>query len=542
MPILTVKQPHKDHSQSILFSPGRTVRDVLVEHDIGIRTACNGTGACGLCRIRITAGNGGEPSANERAGLGEAELSTGVRLACQTRAKGNVSIEILNPALPSAWRRLDEMPSPAPRPPSSEHSDSNGECSLGAAVDLGTTHISITVLDLSNGKRLTGRRGLNPQASTGADVMTRLVTSAGSSKDAQRLSSQVIRAIGEGLSEIATRDGTDLARVKRVVIVGNTAMLALLSLKNYNLLLDPRWWTEAIDCLPLETSFWAASWGISRDAEITVIPPLAGFVGSDLLAGVIATGLMEQQPGSLFIDFGTNSELALWDGETLWVTSAAGGPAFEGSGLSCGMPAEPGAVFRVQDSAETGWLSFEVLGGNEPRGMCGSGVVDLVVSLVRERLLNEKGKFAATVPESGFKLCNGVVLTRKDVDILQRAKAAIGTALHVLLAKAGRGYLDLRRICIGGVFGRYLNIRNAQEIGLLPPVPDRIVETLGNTALAGAELLLAKPDAGERVESVRSRAKIINLSNCDDFEALFLDNLYLRQVIEEDHDEITRRS
>lgn len=526
----------------MLFSPGRTVRDILVEHDIGIRTACNGTGACGLCRIRIMKGNAGEPTANERAGLGEAELSTGVRLACQTRAKGNISIEILNPALPSSWRRLDEMPFPAPLPPGREHPGSNGERSFGAAVDLGTTHISLAVLDLSNGQRLTGRRGLNPQASTGPDVMTRLVTSAESPKEAQRLSSQVIRAIGEGLSEIATRDGIDLARVTRVVIVGNTAMLALLTLKNYNLLLDPRWWTEAIDCLPLETSFWKASWGISREAEIKVIPPLAGFVGSDLLGGVVATGLMEQQPGSLFIDFGTNSELALWDGETLWVTSAAGGPAFEGSGLSCGMPAEPGAVFRVQDSAETGWLSFEVLGGNEPRGVCGSGVVDLVVSLVRERLLNEKGKFAATVPEAGFKLCNGVVLTRKDVDILQRAKAAIGTALHVLLAKADRGYPDLRRICIGGVFGRYLNVRNAQEIGLLPPVPDQIVETLGNTALAGAEILLSKPDAGERIEYVRSRAKIINLSNCADFEELFLDNLYLRQVIEEDHDEVTCRS
>lgn len=540
MPILTVKLP-ENHSRHIPLSPDRTVLDILLENDIGIRTACNGSGACGLCRIKITEGNAGEPSANERAGLGAAELSTGVRLACQVRAPGNLTIEILNPALLSVWRRLDEKPVPAALPSGPQLPVSDGERSLGAAVDLGTTHISIAVLDLAEGRRLSGRRGLNPQSNTGADVMTRLVTSSESPEEAQRLSSQVIRAIGEGLREIGARDGIDLASVKRVVIVGNTAMLTLLSLKNYDLLLHPRWWTEPIDCLPLETSSWAASWGISPEADIKVIPPLAGFVGSDLLSGVIATGLMEQQPGALLIDFGTNSELALWDGDSLWVTSAAGGPAFEGSGLSCGMPAEPGAVSRVQDSAETGGLSFEVLGGNEPQGLCGSGLVDLVASLVRKGFLNETGRFAASVPGSGFELCRGVVLARKDVDIFQQAKAAIGTALHVLLAKADRGYQDLRRTCIGGVFGRYLNVRNAREIGLLPPVPDQVVETLGNTSLRGAEMLLAKPDAGERIHYARSRAKIINLSSCADFEALFLDNLYLRPVAEGDH-EITQRS
>lgn len=537
MPILTVKLPDKNQSRRIPFSPGRTVRDILLENDIGIRTACNGSGACGLCRIKITEGNAGEPSANERAGLGTAELSTGVRLACQVRAPGNLSIEILNPALSSVWRGLDEKPVRAPFPPP-QLPVPDGERSLGAAVDLGTTHISIAVLDLAEGRRLSGRRGLNPQSNTGADVMTRLVRSSESPEEARRLSSQAIRAIGEGLREIGTRDGIDLASVKRVVIVGNTAMLTLLSLKNYNLLLHPRWWTEAIDCLPLETSSWAASWGISPETDIKVIPPLAGFVGSDLLSGVIATGLMERQPGALLIDFGTNSELALWDGDSLWVTSAAGGPAFEGSGLSCGMPADPGAVSRVQDSAETGGLSFEVLGGNEPRGLCGSGLVDLVASLVRKGLLNEKGKFAASVPVSGFELCRGVVLAGKDVDVFQRAKAAIGTALHVLLAKADMGYRDLRRICIGGVFGRYLNIRNAREIGLLPPVPDQLVETLGNTSLLGAEMLLAKPDAGERIHYARSRAKIINLSSCADFEALFMDNLYLHPIAGGDHEKL----
>ncbi len=150
---------------------------------------------------------------------------------------------------------------------------------------------------------------------------------------------------GEDL-EPTGRKGINLQHVVRLVLVGNTAMLALLSGRNYKLLLQPGYWMNAIDCLPKDTEFWAVSWDIHRRAGIEVMPPVAGFVGSDLLAGVVATHLTEYGGGGLFIDFGTNSEIALWDGRTLWVTSAAGGPAFERSGISCGLPMAPGLSIR----------------------------------------------------------------------------------------------------------------------------------------------------------------------------------------------------
>ncbi len=157
-------------------------------------------------------------------------------------------------------------------------------------------------------------------------------------------------------------------------------MLALLSGRNAGLLLQPSHWMSAIDGLPDDTGAWAVAWGIHPQARIEVMPPLAGFVGSDLLAGVMTTHLTENGAGNLLIDFGINSEIALWDGQTLWVTSAAGGPAFEGSGIRCGLPAEPGAIHRVR--LRNGALDFAVIAGGEPRGICGSGLVDLIAGRI----------------------------------------------------------------------------------------------------------------------------------------------------------------
>jgi uncharacterized 2Fe-2S/4Fe-4S cluster protein (DUF4445 family) len=524
MPKLTVNAA--DGIRNIPYTPGPSVRDVLDETDLRVRAGCNGRGACGLCRIRIAGGEAGAPSANEQDSLGPELISQGVRLACQVHATGDLRIELLSPAPASVWRSLGSEEGAAGA------SSMHGDHPLGAAVDLGTTHLSITLSDLPRGVRLAGRRGLNPQSSCGADVMTRLI-SASSAGQAETLSQQVVRAIGDGLRDIGSREGIDLSRVTRVVLVGNTAMLAILSGKNQDLLLQPRYWTETIDCLPADTAPWAASWGISPHAAIEVIPPLAGFVGSDLLSGVAVTRLMEQGPGALLIDFGTNSEMALWDGEKLWATSAAGGPAFEGCGISCGMPAEPGAISRVFVPEETGELSFEVISGAEARGVCGTGLVDLLACLLRNGTVNRKGQFARTADGDRFPFrANGreLSLTKKDIDVFQRAKAAIGTGISVLLAKAGMGFHELTRISIGGVFGRHLDIGNARELGLLPAVPARLIETAGNTALAGCEALLLIADREKRLQSIRDRAITVNLSSCDNFEELFIENLYLQPI------------
>jgi uncharacterized 2Fe-2S/4Fe-4S cluster protein (DUF4445 family) len=531
LPTLTVKSEKEE--RRIPFDSGQSLRDILDRADVRVRAACRGTGACGLCLVRIEAGQAGEPKPNENTYLDSTQLAQGIRLACQVIPEQDLQIVILTPAPEANWRSLPRgngrrirllAASPLRDAPTGVKEP------YGIAVDLGTTHISLSLLDLSSGEFLAGRHGPNPQMFFGPDVMTRLIAASESSEQAAVMSRQIVKAIGEALWDIASREGIDLQQVVSLGVVGNTAMLALLSGRNYSQLVQPSHWTKAIDCLPGHTDTWVAAWGIHPQAKIQVVQPLAGFVGSDLLAGVITTRLTESGVGCLLIDFGTNSEIALWDGRTLWATSAAGGPAFEGSGIQCGLPAEPGAIYRVnlqQDST----LDFAVIGGGQARGICGSGLVDLIANLVRTGRLTNMGRFTQSVPENRLVLVRGepdIVLTKGGVDVFQRAKAAIGAGLHVLMAQADMGYKDLRRICVGGAFGSFLDIANAQEIGLLPKIQPELIQLCGNTALAGCEDALLSHAAAQHLAHLRDRLKIINLSQCPNFDDIFLEHLYLQ--------------
>jgi uncharacterized 2Fe-2S/4Fe-4S cluster protein (DUF4445 family) len=529
LPILTVKLEKKE--RRIPFGGGRYLRDILDTTDLRVRSGCGGRGACGLCRVRIEAGEGGAPTPNEQIYLNTDELEQGIRLACQVMPKQDLGIVILSPARKSPWKNLPDVAEPLmKRSPALPLEDlpRQAPSPYGVAVDLGTTHINLSLYDLSSGKWLAGRYGKNPQMLYGSDVMTRLLTASDSPEQARAMSQQVVSAISEALFDIATREGINIQQVARLALVGNTAMLALLSGRNYELMLQPGHWMSPIDCLPDNTDAWALAWGIQPQARIEVIPPLAGFVGSDLLAGVMTTHLTETKDSALFIDFGTNSEIALWDGQVLWVTSAAGGPAFEESGVSCGAPAEAGAIYRVW--FRNGAFDFAVIAETKPRGLCGSGLVDLIAGLVRSGGLTNIGQFVSPVSQEGFALLRGerdIILTKRDVDVFQRAKAAIGTGIQVLLAQAAIGYQDLSRICVGGFFGRFLDIANAQEIGLLPRIPCELVELCGNTALAGCADALLSTVAMEHLKNLGDQARLINLSRCPDFDDLFLNNLYL---------------
>jgi uncharacterized 2Fe-2S/4Fe-4S cluster protein (DUF4445 family) len=342
------------------------------------------------------------------------------------------------------------------------------------------------------------------------------------------------------LAGIAAQTGVQLCEVGKVIVVGNTAMLTLLAGKNYAELLQPENWTRPIDCQPPDTSFLRDAWGLGSDAAIRLIAPLGGFIGSDLLAAVLATHLVEQSVGSLLIDFGTNSEMALWDGSTLHVTSAAGGPAFEGSGISCGMPGEAGAIFRVQQNGEG--FAVRVLGETAPQGVCGSGLVDAVAWLRRNGKLDKVGRFTDH-DSTGFVLHeeeHRLALLRSDIDVLQRAKAAIGGGVGWLCRQAGMELSGLHRVYACGAFGHLLDVDHAQQIGLLPPVRSGEVRLESNAALAGCEMLLLSAAAERTLQDVLVRSKIYNLTEDVEFESLFVNNLYLQPMEASDSNPLAR--
>jgi uncharacterized 2Fe-2S/4Fe-4S cluster protein (DUF4445 family) len=401
----------------------------------------------------------------------------------------------------------------------------------GLAVDLGTTHISVSLWDLQQRQRLCGRIGPNPQSRYGADVMTRLIAAGESPALAGDMARLPLDAIAEALRDMESQQGVRASQVRQVTIVGNTPMLALLSEMDSHVLLRPSSWTQPIECRPASTAAWASRMGVHPEATVEVVSPVAGFVGSDLLAGVLCTGLTDR-PGSLLIDFGTNSEMALWDGKTLWVTSAAGGPAFESCGSRCGMPVAAGAIYHVARQDGSSQLQFQVLDGAAAKGLCGSGLVDLIAVLRETAELTPAGKFTRPQPE-GFLLQEGepsIRLTVQDVDTFQRAKAGIGVGLRKLMAAAPMRAAELQRVCVCGLFGEHLDCGNAQAIGLLPEVPIERVELCGNTALAGCERLLLSPQAAADLRELRQRATIVSLSHAPDFEMLFMESLYLRPL------------
>ncbi len=549
MPKITIKTDEEDHV--IEFPLGLSIREILDTTGFRVRSRCIGNGACGLCRVRLKGAELPEPDPAESIYLSEEQISSGVRLACRIRPECDLEVSVLAREPVSTWRAIPgagrsfsslpfDLPEDVKRP-------------YGVAIDLGTTHISLSVYDLSTGQWFAGRHGSNPQGSYGSDVMTRLCAAHESKETAHILKRLVIDAIGAALMDVATREGIGLEQMVKTTVAGNTAMLALLSGKNSHLLLEPSHWTHEIDCLPENPGGLAADWGINPKAIIEILPPLSGFVGSDLLTGILATELLESEPGTLLIDFGTNSEIALWDGEHLSVTSAAGGPAFEGCGISCGIPAEPGAVYQVRElethrecgditrensgdqvlrSSISGLgLEFRTLGHEKPRGLCGSGIIDLIACLLRSGKLTSIGRFSPEVSGGSVAFLNGnhgpFFLTKRDVDVFQRAKAAISAAVRVLLSTARMRTANLKRIHIGGAFGRFLDKENSIEIGLLPELSHDAIELCGNSALRGCEELLMSHHSTEILVDMKARARLINMAESEEFDALFMEGLYL---------------
>jgi len=537
MPKLTVISD--DITSEIPFShgPSSSVRELLDGAGQRVRSGCRGNGACGLCLVQIVAGNNNGPTKNERLILSPEQLARNIRLACQLTPENDLCIRIVSTASPSDWRDL----AAAPCTPTHLHPEvgtQSTKTAYGLAVDLGTTHISLSLWDLKHGRRLSGRTGQNPQSCFGADVVTRLNAAGQSPEFARSLARMARDAIQEALLDMCSRSGLDPGEVVHVTIVGNTPMLALLTESDSQPLLQPRSWTQPIHCRLHSPQTWARVMGIHPDASVNVVSPLAGFVGSDLLAGVAATGLMDQ-PGGLLIDFGTNSEMALWDGKMLWATSAAGGPAFESNQAQCGMPAEIGSICSIDTVQTPLVLHFRVIGGGEAKGICGSGLIDLIAILRSRGVLTPTGKFAAAHSGDGFVVQSkspSIRLTKRDVDTFQRAKAAIGVGIRTLLAKAHLSAEELSRICVCGAFGQNLNVQSAQSIGLLPKISPDCIELCGNTALAGCERLLLSPTGSSDLESLRKQATVINLSQSSDFETLFLESLYLQPLRMDDHE------
>lgn len=442
---------------------GTALADILAEY--GVEFPCGGSDMCGGCRIRVVDGTlpAGIP---DRVVFTEDELAQGWRLACCARADSSLKLEVgqwITPVL------ADSAPL-----------EGKGRAGLGIAVDVGTTTIAAQMLDLASGQVLGLRTALNPQCAHGADVMGRVLFALSD----PRLTPLIRSTVGAMAVDLAGERSSEL---REIVLAGNTVMHHLFS---------------GLDVLPLshapfvpdrmdEQIFTPAQldWSLPPSCRIRFLPCIGGFVGSDILAGILATGIAAGETLSALIDLGTNGEIVLANGHRILCASTAAGPAFEGASIRMGMRAASGAVSHV--ILQDGRLECHVIGNSPARGICGSGLVDAVAAGLDLRAILPNGRLADGAQE--FPLTGSVVITQADIRELQLAKAAIAAGMRLLLRRWGACRNQIALVHLAGAFGNYVRLESAVRTGLLEIAPCRITSA-GNTALRGVKMALLSPD------------------------------------------------
>jgi uncharacterized 2Fe-2S/4Fe-4S cluster protein (DUF4445 family) len=270
--------------------------------------------------------------------------------------------------------------------------------------------------------------------------------------------------------------------------------------------------------------FPAANPGLSK-ANIVVLPGISAFVGADIVAGILSTGMDESSGITMLIDMGTNSEMVIGNRDRFLVTSAAAGPAFEGGNISCGMAGVPGAVSHVSIAKNGAEVFCETIGGQKAAGICGSGIVDVISELVRTGMVDENGTLCEPFFTDGFPLTEQVRITQEDIREIQMAKSAIRAGIETLVKEYGVAYEEVDTLYLAGGFGRKMNVASAAGIGLLPPeLADRVVP-VGNSALEGARRYLEK-DSRERIARIRAAAKEVNLAMHPEFNERYLQYMF----------------
>lgn len=445
------------------------------------------------------------------------------------------------------------------------------ETLYGAAVDIGTTTVTVYLTDLLTGEVIETAADYNAQIKRGEDVISRIVfASKNSDSGLEELQQLVAGTINRLVETCARRRHISPDAIYKMTVVGNSTMLhLLLKLPPENIRLAP--YTTTVNFAPRVPAH-ELGLKVNPHAVVQCLPHVASFVGADITAGVLASGTANTDKQTLFLDIGTNGEMVLGNREWLIACACSAGPAFEGAGVQYGMRATTGAIEEVWIHSATLEPTLRVIGNTKPRGLCGSGLISLLAEMfitgvtdkaghILSRQSPVAGRQRARVGEHGPEYVvawgaesadgNDIVLTQVDIDNVMRAKAAIYAGYQMLAQSVGVNLADVEQILIGGSFGQYINVEKAVEIGLLPDLPWDRFHFLGNTAARGAYMALLSESAREQVDEIAHRMTYLELAADNAFTDQFLAAMFLphtdmtqfpsvRQVLEEASDETHR--
>ncbi|MFZ5852062.1 MAG: ASKHA domain-containing protein [Actinomycetota bacterium] len=594
--------------KQVRVPPGVSVFEAASWNGVAIDSTCGGHGTCRKCKVRIVDGSVPVGRLDVRAFSPE-ELRDGWRLACLARAGEDLRVDvpplqtrpkaatvgvgrqvILRPAVQKRFLELTEPTLQDQRSDVARIVDALDDLEVrpdldvvrsagrvlrsagwrvtavvvddvlialepgdttaqryGMAFDLGTTTVVATLLDLETGTPLAVASMLNKQQPFGADVITRISATMLDPTALERLRDLAQQTLAELAAEVCAEAGVDPECVYEIALAGNATMTQLV------LGIDP----EPLGVAPFVLADRRYPEVLARELGVSVhprarailMPHLGAYVGGDIVAGALAAGMDRDRRVRLFIDVGTNCEIVLGDGERLLATAAPAGPAFEAGSVRCGMRAADGAIEVVRLADDT--VHLETIGGVEPRGICGSGLVDAVAQLVSTGLVDASGRFvpdevageqfpalAERLVRVGAErvfvlhwrgtpgdLDQAVYLSQRDIRELQFAKAAIATGWQLLLEELGLAPRDVQQVLLAGSFGSYLSPSSAVRIGLVPALPVLRIVSAGNVAGEGAKMALLSVQERAGALALLEEVRYVELSDRPDFNDRFVAHL-----------------
>jgi uncharacterized 2Fe-2S/4Fe-4S cluster protein (DUF4445 family) len=567
---------------------GTSIFDAASWNGVAIDSTCGGHGTCKKCKVRVLEGEVPISTVDPRA-FSTDELRDGWRLACRADTRADLVVDvpplqtrpkaalvgvgrhvILRPAVQKRHLVLDE--------PSLEDQRSDVQRVLDAlddleprvelevvktlgkvlreahfdvtavvcddvlvavepgdttarrfaiAFDLGTTTVVATLLDLETGTPAAVRSMLNRQQPYGADVISRVSATMLDDGALSALEARAHETLSQLAGEVCEEAGVATHDVYEIVVVGNVTMTQLaLGIDPEPLSMAP-FIVASHDLPPALASDFGVS--VHPRAPAVIFPSLGAYVGGDIVAGMLASGLTRDKRIRLFIDVGTNSEIAIGSNERVLATAAPAGPAFEAAQIRCGMRAAEGAIEGVK--IRDGELELQVIGDVDPVGICGSGLVDCVAEMVGAGLLDHSGRFTddprmtKVGEERVFMLADNVYLSQRDVRELQFAKASIATGWNILLREMGLTPDDISQVLLAGSFGAYLSPASAVRIGLVPPLALPRIVSAGNVASEGAKMAALSLRERAEARSIVHEVEYVELSGREDFNDLFVDQL-----------------
>jgi len=403
-------------------------------------------------------------------------------------------------------------------PPEAERSgkrDIAQEKAYGVSVDIGTTTVTLWLVDMENGKVLAVRTAYNGQMECGLDVISRINYA---KKGLSELKERILKTINGLILDACAAAGVPSARILCLSLAGNTTMThLLLGIVPDYIRLAP--YTPAV----FQPQVYAAGklgFSACENAPVLIAPAVGSYVGGDITAGLLCTSLAADAGETvLFIDIGTNGELSLGNNEFIFACACSAGPAFEGGGIKHGVRASAGAIERVKIDPETGKAEVSTIGNASPAGICGSGIISAVAELFRHGLIDSAGKFTERAKLTGqgknaeYALCSGITVNEADIGNFIRAKGAIFSACQTIMESVGLRFQDVEKVYVAGGFGRFLDLEDAREVGLFPRLPDERFFFLGNTSAIGAYLALISEDRRAKESEIAGRITYVDLSN-----------------------------